>query len=257
MSVPLMRSPAADRPPQGTLEPDHGTMTLPRPLVPVLLAVHAGSTADPAGAAQLELSGITSGGRLHPAATSILDVVTEPGLVVTVDVAGGRTPELATFWCTRRRAVQGEIVDGHRVRLHRVEPDWLPFHLTRVVGAGPRPTAPFLGAVTVDADLLVEAERLLGERPTTAMNQLVESGIEPRWADRLLIALEHRRRMWRVQAVWISRPHGRRVSELTVLDAGPAGYWEITGSPSRLTLTVSSYDDVILAFRHLLPDPEA
>jgi hypothetical protein len=41
-----------------------------------------------------------------------------------------------------------------------------------------------------------------------------------------------------------------------VLDAGAAGYWEINGSPSRLTLTVTSYDDIILALRHFLPDPE-
>ncbi len=250
-----MRSPA-DRP-QAVLDPDRGMVTVPRRLVPVLLAIHAGSTADPADTAPLERSGITSGGRLHPAATAILDVVTEPGLVITVDVAGGRTPELATFWCSRRHAVQSEIVDGHRVRLHRVEPDWLPFHLTRVVGAGPRPTPPFPGAVTVDADLLVDTELLVGERPTTALNRLIASGVEPLWADRLLIALEHRRRVWRVQAVWVCPSSGRRVAELTVLDAGPAGYWEITGSPSRLTLTVTSYDDIILALRHFLPDPEA
>ncbi len=254
MSVPLTQA-SVDRP-ETVLDAARGTVTVPRRLVPVLLAIHAGSAAEPADTAPLELSGITSGGRLHPAATAMLDVVTEPGLVITVDVAGGRTPELATFWCSRRRAVQSEIIDGQRVRLHRVEPDWLPFHLTRVVGAGPRPTPPFPGAVTVAADLLVDAELLVGERPTTAMKQLVASGVEPRWADRLLIALEHRRRVWRVQAVWVSRASGRRVAELTVLDAGPAGYWEITGSPSRLTLTVTSYDDIILALRHFLPDPE-
>lgn len=254
MTAPLTRPSMDDDSSWAGIDPDRGTVTIPRRLVPVLLALHAGNPVCNGEQAELELSGITSAGRLHPAVTGILGVMMEPGLVVSVDVAGGRAPTLATFWCTRRRAVQGEVIDSQRVRLHRVDPERLSFHLLQVTGAGPRPSPPFAGGVTVDARLLEEIERLLGDQ--ASMAALEEAGIDPLWADRLLIALEHRRRAWRVQTVWTGRSNGRRTAELTVLDAGPAGYWRMSGTPPALTLTVSDYDDLVLAFRDLLPDPE-
>ncbi len=76
---------------------------------------------------------------------------------------------------------------------------------------------------------------------------------------RLLTALAHRVSLWTVESVWLGRGAGRSQSRLSVLDAGPAGYWRLApdGADTSVSVTVSDFDDIIRRFSALLPMPGA
>jgi hypothetical protein len=224
--------------------------------MPVILAVHAGERPRAAEAvATLRTGGLMASERLDPLVTTLVGIMTNPTLVVTVEVAGARSPKLATIWGTPSRAVIGMTDDGQRFDLVQIEPSLLPFHLAQTTGLTPSPHPPFTGGCSMPADTLALAEDLAASDPRQAEQALVECGVPAPWADRLLIALAHRRCIWTATSVWLGGKPGRSESRLSVLDAGPAGYWLLTGGDEGQTVVVSitDFDDLMRRFAALLP----
>jgi hypothetical protein len=194
-------------------------------------------------------------GRLDPLVTTLLEVMTNPSLVVTVETVGVARPRLATIWGSPRRAVVGMTSDRHRFDLLQIEPELLPFHLAQTTNLIPRPHPPFSGGCLVPSTALARVERVIATDPEEAQAQLAAVGVPLEWADRLLIALAHRRSMWTIEAVWLGRGARRSESRLSVLDAGPAGYWRLAGDgdDGTIAITVSNFDDLLRRFSALLP----
>ncbi|MEA2000573.1 MAG: ESX secretion-associated protein EspG [Actinomycetota bacterium] len=239
---------------------DHGrrAMSVPRRLMPVIMAVHAGENPKAIDSiTELRHAGLMTSERLDPLVTSLVDVMINPSLVVTVEVAGARSPRLATIWGTPRRAVVGMTDDRRRFDLVQIEPKLLPFHLAQTTGLSPRPHPPFSGGCSLPATALNIAEDLIATDPEEAEKTLTAAGVPEPWADRLLTALTHRISLWTVESVWLGRGAGRSQSRLSVLDAGPAGYWRFApdGDGTRVSITVSDFDDIIRRFSALLPTP--
>lgn len=237
---------------------DHArrSVSVPRHLMPVLLALHAGERAGSAEAvAALRADGLMRAERLDPLLTTLIGVMTDPALVVTVEVNGAPTPRLATIWGTPRRAVIGMTDDSRRFDLIQVEPGLLPFHLAQTTGLAPSPQPPFSGGFWLPASALNSAESLIRTDPTAAETALHRAGVPTVWADRLLIALAHRRALWTVESVWLGTRRRRSGARLSVLDAGPAGHWRLSGSSSgdSINLVVSGFDDIMRRFSDLLP----
>lgn len=247
--------------PQGESAVDHDrrTLSVPRRLMPVILGFHSGDhTAPKRSLNELEGTGVLRGGLLDPMVTTMVEVMTNPLLVVTVEVAGGRSPRLSTIWSTPHRAVVGQTSDRSRFDLVQIEPELLPFHLAQLTGLAPRPLPPFSGEVTLPSAALDLAEDLISSDPDLAEANLMSAGTPAEWIDRLLIALAHRRTMWTVESVWLGRTTGRSEARLAVLDAGPAGYWRLhKQGDGRVTVTASDFDDIMRRFSALLPPANA
>lgn len=239
-----------------TIDHSRRAMSVPRRLMPVILAVHAGENPKANDSVtELRHAGLMASERLDPLVTTLVDVMTNPSLVVTVEVAGARSPRLATIWGTPRRAVVGMTDDRRRFDLVQIEPNLLPFHLAQATGLSPRPHPPFSGGFSLPATALNVAEDLIAQDPEEAEETLAAAGVPEPWADRLLTALSHRVSLWTVESVWLGRGAGRSQSRLSVLDAGPAGYWRLApdGDDTRVSVTVSDFDDIIRRFSALLP----
>lgn len=243
-------------PPTGSVI-DHArrSVSVPRRLMPALLALHAGErSGNQEVVAELRADGLMRAERLDPLLTTLIGVMTNPALVVTVEVSGAHHPRLATIWGTPRRAVIGMTDDNRRFDLIQIEPGLLPFHLAQATGLAPRPLPPFSGGFWLPAPSLDSAEDLIATDPAGAEEALQRAGVPSIWADRLLIALAHRRSLWTVDSVWLGARE-RSEARLSVLDAGPAGYWRLSGNSSGegVNVEVSSFDEIMHRFADLLP----
>jgi hypothetical protein len=231
------------------------SLSVPRPLMPALLAFYAGDTThDATATARLQKSGLLHRDRLDPLVLVLLGVMTNPTLVMTIDIATPPTHRLATIWATPRRAVIGMTHAGRRFELLQVEPGLLPFHLAQATRLEPLPNPPFTGSFSLPAATLDTVEAVIITDLGKAEQELLRAGVLATWADRLLIALSHRRSLWTVESVWLGgRP--RTESSLCVLDAGPGGYWELSTEPAGkdVTVSVSSFDELLARFAALLP----
>ena len=243
------------------LDAGRGTLTLPRRLLPVAMMLRRrGDVADDVDTLralrELERAGIAFGGRLHPMAAHMLTVVTAPKLVITVEVTVSRRTEISTIWAAEGRAVLGAPVEPGAFQLSPLDADLLPFHLTDLTRVGARPDPPFRGTVAAPADLLDELEDLWRRDTSRAVERLRGAGVDDAWADRLAIAHHHRRSLWRVAALWVGEQQTANDAELTVLDAGSAGYWSVTpsgGAEPSITFSVLTVDEVLEALRRVIP----
>ena len=217
---------------QAVLDAGRGTLTLPRRLVPtvMLLGTHGTAGADRAqlrDLIELERAGITTDRRLHPQAADMLDVVTAPTRVITVEVALDERTEISTIWVQRTAAVLGRPAGSGSFRLGPIEVGLLTFHLAQLVALGPRPDLPFGGSVTAPADLLDELDSSWTGDPAKAIARLIDEGVEPEWADRLTTVHRQRRSRWRIASLWIADDGSAGDSEIIVVDAGAAGFWQV------------------------------
>ncbi len=235
---------------------DHGRrfLSVPKRVMPAILAIHSGDRVTPAESAELEAGGILRRRALDPLVVALLDVITNPTLVVTVEAVGVSTPRLATIWGSEGHSVLGRTVDRHQFDLLQIEPDLLPFHLAQVTRLSPRPLSPFHGAVAMPRATLQRVEHLIARDQLAAELELRHAGLVDPWPDWLLIALAHRRALWTVEAVWLDGRE-RRVEQMSFLDAGSAGYWLVKEDADRGSgaLVVSSFDQLLRSCAALLP----
>lgn len=223
----------------------------------MLLGTPHAETPPPTPAlADLEAAGLASKGRLRPEAAALVAVMTESTLVVSVEKHAADGSTRSTAWANDAAAVWGRPVLNEVYELRPVDRLQLALLIAQLVGVGRRPPPPFSGGVTVPIDPL---EASLGWRstdPETALAILVAAGVEPIWADRLLIAHDHARSEWSVSSVWSGAGGSHHVGELAVLDAGPGGYWEIRRMSDAGTARymVMSLEETMRRLRACLPD---
>lgn len=231
-----------------------GTLTVPRRLIPALMLLATHGTPDPSALAELERSGVVAGGSLSSDVAGLLAVMTDPELVISVEVTTRDGSRLSTIWATAASAVWGRPGDRDVYQLCSVDTLTVPLLLAQLTGVGKRPEAPFSGTVTMPVDAHQAALDWRAEDPETALAILVAAGVDPLWADRVLIADEHRRALWTVSSVWTERHVGHEVHEARVLDAGPAGYWRLT-APDQATVayTVISLHETMRLLRRCVP----
>jgi hypothetical protein len=248
---------------EAVLDAGRGTLTLPRRLVPTVMLLRAKGRAGFAGdassvraLAELERAGITAAGRLHPLAADILQVVTDPSLVVTVEVRALERPAISTIWASDAGAVLGQAIEPGLFHLGPIEPDLLPFHLAQLTMVGPRPDHGFAGSADAPAGLLDELEPLWCTDPDAVAARLVGAGVGAAWAERLAGAHRHRRATWRVASLWAGPDGSAHDREVMMLDAGPEGYWEITPLPAdvpSIRFTPRRFADVMEALTAAAP----
>ena len=236
---------------------DHGrrSLSLPKRLMPALLALHAGEQLHSAETvAELEAGGLLVRKTLDPLVATLLAVMTGPTLLVTVESAGAHTSRLATIWGSTHRAVLGTTTDRDQFDLLQIEVDLLPFHLAQITELSPRSLPPFDGTVSVPTATLQRVEHLIARDQPGAERELRRAGLVDPWPDWLLIALAHRRALWTIEAIWLDG-RSRRAERMTVLDAGSAGYWTVNEDASEETvlLGVSDFDQVLRRCSELLP----
>ncbi|MCP4964216.1 MAG: hypothetical protein GY926_03175 [bacterium] len=223
--------------------------------MPSILAIHAGKRPRPdTTVAELRAGGIMATERLDPLVTTLVEVMTNPSLVITVELSRDANPKLATFWGTPHRAVLGLTENRHRFQLIQVEPTLLPFHLAQTTGLDPRPEPPFSGSFAVSASALHTAETSAARNPDIAAAALRGAGVQQEWCDRFLGALVLRQSLWTIESVWLGRDSMRDECRLSVLDAGSDGYWRFGSSEEGIvTVSTSSFEDLMRRFAALLP----
>lgn len=243
--------------PATSIAVDHArrSLSVPKRLMPGLLAVHAGEQLRAtATTAELEAGGLLARGTLDPLAATLLGVMTNPTLVVTVESAGARSKRLATIWGSHRRAVIGTTADQNQFELLQIDPELLPFHLAQITELSPRPVPPFHGATSLPRATLQRVERLVATDQHEAERELRQAGLADPWPDWILIALAHRRALWTVEAIWLHRSD-RQADRVTVLDAGTAGYWTVDedSAGGKVTLAATDFDHLFHRCCRMLP----
>ena len=226
-----------------------------RRLMPSILAIHSGQRpALTEAASELRSGGILATDQLDPLVTTLIEVMTNPQLVLSVEVYRSTRPDLATFWATPRRAVVGFTDDKSRFELIQIEPSLLQFHIAQSTGLRPRPTPPFDGSFSLPAASMRFAEENIATDPVGVETRLRDDGVPILWADRLMTAVAMRRSLWTVGSVWLGRADARNESSLSVLDAGFAGYWRLSATPdNQVTVSTSDFDDLLGRIDGLLP----
>lgn len=244
----------SDHSPIATIDHLRRSVSVPRHLMPSILAIHTGrQLGSEAGVAELSAGGIMSDGRLDPMVTTLVGIMTNPSLVITVETVEQTQLRLATYWGTPHRAAVGLTDDRRRFELIQIEPTLLPFHLAQSTGISPQPHPPFHGGFSVSAKTLQYAEDSISTDPAGTEQALKADGIAEDWADRLMTALAMRRSIWTVESVWLGRGARRRESRLSVLDAGYAGYWELAASEGRVAISTIDFDEILHRLADLLP----
>ena len=238
-----------------TLDQERRSLSVPKRLMPALMAIHNGDQ----GLAATTIDELAAGGlllrkTLDPLVVSLLAVMTNPSLVVTVESVGAPVSRMATIWGSAQRAVLGSTVDRDQFDLLQIDPDLLPFYLAQITELSPRPLPPFSGAVAIAKESLRRAEQLITRDQHAAERELRQAGLVDPWPDWLLIALAHRRALWSIEAVWLDGRY-RHAERMTVLDAGSAGYWMVREDTGRATvmLGVCSFDRLLQRYGALLP----
>jgi hypothetical protein len=236
---------------------DRRSLLIPRRLMPSLLAAHGGSRPDASSLDELQASGLIASHRLDPLVRSLIDVMTNPKLVVTAEVIRGHSPtskpaRLATFWRNGRRAVLGLTGDGNQFQLVEIEAALLPFHIAQAVELVPRRQPRFSGSFAVPAGVLTKAEELIAVDPQRADVELSAAGVPRVWADRIVAALVLRRSLWVLESVWLGGTNGSEQARLCVLDGGFSGYWRLAES-NDITVSPADFDELIHRIGALLP----
>ncbi len=234
-------------------------LSIPRRLMPTLLAVHAGTPPHSAATTELRDSGLIASQRLDPLVKSLIDVMTDPTLVVSVEVnqvaeTTAPNPRLATIWRRGSRAVIGITQDRNQFDLVHVEPDLLPFHIAQTINLTPRRQPTFTGSLRIPAQVLTRSEDLITKDPTRADSELAAAGVPRHWADRLVAALLLRRSLWVVESVWSGNTPGKEESRLCVLDGGFSGYWRLGATADGLiSVSPTGFDELMNRLDGLLP----
>lgn len=201
------------------------SVCVPRTLMPSLLAMRTGASPHRAAITRLATGGLVSSGRLDPMVTELLEVMTEPSLVASVEAETPDGLHLVTFWRQPTRAVSGTTDAWNRFHIARVEVGLLPFALAQAVSLSPLRRPNFTGPITLPYSAFEAASDLVGSDLSAAAETLAAAGLDPAGADRLLAALLLRRTQWSIESV--SSDVERNHLSLSVLDGGHAGLWRL------------------------------
>lgn len=233
------------------------SISVPRRLMPSLLAVHAGRLPESATLTELRAGGIMTATRLDPLVRSLVSVITNPTLVVTVEVDDpdpGRPPQPATLWRSGNAAVGGRADRRGCFELIHIDPFLLPFHLAQVVRLVPESHPTYTGSLRVPLTTLRLVESIAATDPTRAERELATAGVGAPWIDRVLATLIMRRSVWAVESIWIGDRRHREEARLTVLDGGFAGYWRLNHHNGYVIVAPTDFDDLMRRFAALLPE---
>lgn len=212
---------------------------------------------DPASAAavsNLEAGDLLRDGQLHPMADAILQLVSEPALVVSVERMRIGAVAASTIWATPSGATIGTRVDGGVFELRLANADLLPFHLFQLIHLRPLPASEPTDVMAA-ADAMLAAETLLhADDRAGAIQELTGNGLSEGDAAAAVVILASRVASWRIHSQWTSndrievrRAHG--------MDCGPRGHVLATIGLAEPTIRLRSgtFADVTAAIRSTLP----
>ncbi len=237
------------------IDPSLQTISVPRRLMPALLSAHTGTPATKSAAAALSAAGLVDGDELLPLVRQIIEVVTAPSLVVSVEVSREYAePSLSTFWNSRSTAAVGRLTANGSFELALLQPGLLPFHVAQAVQLRPRRHPEFGGWVSIPKGLVSRAEDLIAAHPVEIHTEWRSAGVPDHWVDRIVAATTMRRAAWTIESRWLAAGSGPTGSQLGVLDGGHAGYWRVRPAEGRDTIIAPiGFDQLLNRIAALLP----
>lgn len=187
-------------------------IVLPRSLLPVVLA-RTGAETTPG----------------HPLVGHIAAIITNPGLIVAVDITTRAGSETRTLWATADGAVVGQRVSERSFELIEVDPDLIAFSLVQAAGVTP------LGPPTEPTRLRIPASSFDAAPFCTTPGGRLD-------------AIDS---VCNIQAVWVEA--GSKHVAALEFAAGPPGYWRITRRDGLVNLRPTSFFPLTTRIAALLP----
>lgn len=239
------------------LNPANETIRIDRKYLPLLLELKTAERsgdgpAATAALASLEAADVLSDGRLHPMADAILEIIAEPGLVVSIERLRAGVVATSTMWATPAVAVIGTRVDSTLYELRLASPALLRFHLFETVHLRPRPeTAGF--AHELPAELMLAAEAAIHDGdPEEATRLLTDSAIDA--AAAIVKLLTVRVASWRVHSIW-SGTDGPASGAAYGMDCGKMGnvLVDVDAAGPDFRLRAAGFAEVTQSLRETLP----
>lgn len=228
-----------------------------RDYLPLLLALQTSGAVgvDAATTAALDIleeEGLLRDGDLHPMAGAMLEIIADPGLVVSVERMRLGAVAATTLWVTPRGMVVGSRVEPAVFELKLGAAELVPFHLMQLIHLRPLPqTARFEHVIGVEAMLSAEDSLYQGDS-ATAVKCLHEAGVaDAAGAVELLAA---RIASWRIHSIW-STSDGSSMAEASGMDCGWLGHVLVRTSERAPSMTLQSatFEEVLAAVRAALP----
>jgi hypothetical protein len=206
-----------------SIDYERRALSVPRRLMPSLLAVQTGSATRPDSANELKASGLLSSGRLDPLARTLLGTMTDPSLIVSLEITrASLLPRLVTLWQQGPIAVVG-TTESRRFHIVQVDPALLPFHIAQALRIAPVAQPRYEGGFSIPP--AVAAAFRVELDPQEVETRLIAAGVDRVWADRFLAAWILRRSLWSMEVVSLTNRVGQ--GTMSALDGGHAGYWTI------------------------------
>lgn len=219
--------------------------------------VAAGAPAPrfPEAVAPLEAAGIMTDGQIDPMAQTLLDVVNQASMTVTVDVSFGGDESTATIWATSRHAVLGDSLGNDYLDYRPVPVSQLPQTLAQLILLeSPR----FVGDVLLELDQSLIGAVKACRTDAAAAQLLVDAGLDAEQAALMVELQRPAARRWRITSRW-STDAGPQEAEMVGVDGADYGQWLITaetagnGDRPRVLYTPQGHGEVMSGFRAILP----
>jgi len=239
------------------LNPATETIRIDREYMPLLLELKTAEAtgvgdATTAAIAALEAADILRDGRLHPMADTILGLVADPGLVVSVERLRAGVVSASTIWATPAAAAIGTRVDGGLYELRLANPALIPFHIFQMVHLQPRPEDGSF-AYQLPAEVMFAAETAIHDGDLDkALGVIADAAVST--PAEIVDLLTGRIASWRVHSMW-STAHGPTIRAAYGMDCGRLGnvLVDIDRIGPSLRLRAARFADVVEALRGSLP----
>ena len=233
------------------------TIRVDRAYLPLLLQLKTAGAVGTAGATaaaleRLEEADVLRNGRLHPMADAILDLVAEPGLVVSVERTRAGDVAAATIWATLDGATIGSRVDRGTFELRLASTALLPFHVFQLIHLRPLPESESFEFPVPAAAMFAAEAAIRSGNQVEAVGALAAADVaQPADVADLLAA---RVASWRIHSIWADSA-GPRTAEANGMDCGDRGHVliDVDAAGPSLRLRSAAFAEVTAAVRRTLP----
>ena len=188
-------------------------------------------------------------------ADAILDVVAQPGLVISVERMRLGAVAASTIWAAPFGATIGTRVDGGLYELKLATASLLPFHLFQLIHLRPLPEGSAVD-VTISAEAMLTAEAAIHRGASeAAMEELVAAGLAGADAAGVVAVLTSRVASWRIHSLWADGHGGTQTHEAHGMDCGNQGHILVTIGSDEPTMRLRSatFAEVTHEIRAALP----
>jgi len=228
-----------------------------RRYMPLLLQLHTSGAVGVDDATSEALEQLAAGrllidGELHPMAAAMMEIISDPPLVLSVERMRMGSVAASTIWATPVGAVVGSRVESQLYELKLGNADLIPFHLFQLIHLRPLPDQEPFSVTIRPEDLLAAEQHIDGGDIASAAAGLIAAGFQD--PSGLVERMLTRIASWTIHSVW-SQAGSVQTRTASGIDCAAGGHMlvDVADDRAEITLRSASFKEVLAAIRGTLP----